>query len=199
MDPTIAKKILDAIAADDPKAALEVLKEIATSLIGGASDAADAPPEPTASTADPPQPDPNEPPATQSREGDERLAALERELADLKARNAELDGEARRELIAELVRIGAETPATAWQRDAKGAVTATPCARLAAEPLKELRERVAVLSKALPRRIVPPVSDRSEAIPLPPRVAAAVAKMDPEQRAKFERYQAGLAANRKVQ
>jgi hypothetical protein len=200
MDPTIAKKILDAIAADDPKAALEVLKEIATSLIGGASDAADAPAEPTASTADPPQPNPDEPPATQARDAnDDRLAALERELADLKSRNAELDNDARRELIAELVRLGAETPATAWQRDAKGSVTDKPVTRLAGEPLRDMRDRVATLRKSAPRRFAPPAtaSTEREALAYSPRVQTAVEKMTPDQRARFERFQTSLAANRK--
>lgn len=202
MDPALGKKILDAIAADDPKAALELLREIATTLISGASDAAatDTPAEPTASTADPPQPDPNAPPAQQSRSADDdRIAVLERELAAVQARNADLDLDVRRELIAELVRVGAETPHTAWTRDAKGNVTTTPCARLASESLRGMRDRVAVLKKTAPLRSAPPVSASTDRDPaaFSPHVRTLVEKMTPEQRDKFDRYQQRLAANRK--
>jgi phage I-like protein len=50
-----------------------------------------------------------------------------------------LEGQERLQLVAKLVAIGSEIPATAWS-DHKAT---TPCARLASEPIAELRNRVA--------------------------------------------------------
>jgi hypothetical protein len=67
------------------------------------------------------------------------LAAAERaELAALRAENAGRQASERRALVVELVELGAETPATAW-------LDGAPVARLAAEDLGSLRERVAAL------------------------------------------------------
>jgi hypothetical protein len=55
-----------------------------------------------------------------------------------------LEGSERRKLVGELVKLGSETPATAWSDDdAK-----TPVERLAREPLAELRARVEKLARA---------------------------------------------------
>jgi ClpP class serine protease len=70
-------------------------------------------------------------------------AADQAELATLRAeRDARVAAE-RRTLVTALVEIGAETPATAWSDGA-------PTARLAAEPLDDLRTRVAALRAAKP-------------------------------------------------
>ncbi len=86
------------------------------------------------------------------------------ELVDAKAKLAAeklaLETSERRKLVGELVKLGAEIPATAWSDD-KGSV---PCERLASEPLEGLRARVAKLtaarkgSSAAPR---PPVATSS--------------------------------------
>lgn len=68
------------------------------------------------------------------------LEARERSLAEDRAK---LEGSERRQLVATLVKIGVEIPATAWGDD-KGTV---PCKRLADEPIADLRARVALLSK----------------------------------------------------
>ncbi len=69
------------------------------------------------------------------------LEARERSLAEDRAK---LEGSERRQLVATLVKIGVEIPATAWEPESNGTV---PCKRLAAEPIADLRARVALLSK----------------------------------------------------
>lgn len=72
------------------------------------------------------------------------LTAVERaELEAFRAERAERETAERRSLVTALVAIGAETPATAWFNDA-------PTARLSAEPLDDLRSRVAALRTAKP-------------------------------------------------
>lgn len=63
------------------------------------------------------------------------------ELAALRAERTARTNADRRGLITELVALGAETPATAWQNGA-------PVARLAAEPLADLQSRVGALRAA---------------------------------------------------
>lgn len=103
------------------------------------------------------------------------------ELAELRSDKAKADASERRSLITELVALGAETPATAW---ANGA----PTARLAAEPLPELRERVAALRAAKPAAAPhPPVTGAGlgeEALEDYERADAAKIS-DPAARARF--------------
>ena len=71
---------------------------------------------------------------------------LKRRVAELGAQIANTEAAERRALVGELVKLGAEIPATAWANlDAT-----TPVKRLADEPLVSLRDRVAKLS-AVPR------------------------------------------------
>ncbi len=69
---------------------------------------------------------------------------LEAREAKLSADRATLESGERRTLVGTLVKLGAEIPATAWS-DERGSI---PCARLAAEPIEDLRKRVATLSAA---------------------------------------------------
>ena len=64
---------------------------------------------------------------------------LEASRAKLRAEQEKLEAGERRTLVAELVKLGVELPAMAWADDK----AAKPSKRLAAEPLQELRERVA--------------------------------------------------------
>jgi hypothetical protein len=188
MNPELAKKILDVLASGDAKAALELLTELAASQLSG-EPAADSGADPAAATADPPAPNPDQPEAAAaSVEMDARIAALE-------ARNAELENDARRELVVELVKLRAETPATAWKRDKAGKQTGEMVDRLAKEPIASMRERVAVLRKNAPRTPEPPASG-TEAPKYAPAVLAALAKMDPAQKARFEKFQATAATRR---
>jgi ClpP class serine protease len=91
------------------------------------------------------------------------------ELAAFRADKLKAEASERRSLITQLVALGAETPATAF---ADGA----PVARLAAEPLAELRTRVAALS-----------AGKSDATPKPPVTGAGTGE---EQLTDFERRDA---------
>lgn len=86
--------------------------------------------------------------------------------AKLAADRAALEGSERRKLVAQLVAIGKEIPATAFAKDADGMPTKEPCARLAAEPIGELRARVALYVKAsggkLSANVAPPTHESSE-------------------------------------
>lgn len=65
-------------------------------------------------------------------------AAEYAELLKLRADRVSRETAERRSLVTALVELGAETPATAWKDNA-------PTARLASEPLSDMRERVAAL------------------------------------------------------
>ncbi len=74
-------------------------------------------------------------------------------ISTLEQREAAIELDSRRELIAELVKLNFETPATAWAGDAKDR---KPVKRLNDEPIEELRTRVAQLRKLRPATIEPP-------------------------------------------
>ena len=59
----------------------------------------------------------------------------------------------RRGLIADLVKLGIETPALAWEGEP---TDRKPCKRLADEPIADLDARVKVLSKNKPRALAHP-------------------------------------------
>lgn len=85
-----------------------------------------------------------EPEKAEAAPADTGLSAAERaELEKLRADQTTRESAERRSLVTELVSLGAETPATAWSKDA-------PVARLTAEPLDDLRSRVAAL-RSVPR------------------------------------------------
>lgn len=168
MDPAKIKAALDAIEKGDEAAALALLKE----LIAGAAGAGGEPAPEGEALAETPEPDPA------AEEEKAALAALKlltgkssageavEFLTTLHARVTVLDGEraalelsSRRELIADLVKLGVEVPATAWEGEPE---KRTPSKRLAAEPIAELRARVQLLSKAKPRGrepVAPPPGD----------------------------------------
>lgn len=172
MDAKLVKEALDAVEAGDEGKAMEILKGlVASAASGGSEPPPDAPAEETLATDEPP---PDEEKKDEEEEGKEaamaavaRLTritqkptigaavdevetwreshlALESERAKLaKERNALEAGE-RRRLVGELVKLGAEIPATAW-KDSKGTV---PSERLQREPLAELRARVTAMLSA---------------------------------------------------
>lgn len=82
---------------------------------------------------------------------------VEARQAQLSADQAALEANERRSLVAQLVKLHVELPATAWA-DEKGTV---PCDRLMKEPIAELRARVAKLSAAPQqhRTVTPPASE----------------------------------------
>ena len=167
MDPEQVKKALEAIKNGDSEAALGLLEAMVASAAGGAEPASDEPSPDDAALAEVPD---EEPPP----EEDEAMsalcaltgtdspaaavaAALEKLTASQKASELALAKE-RQDLVARLVQLRAETPATAWE-DPK---TRLPVKRLADEPLESLKGRVKALSAV-----------RTPAAPEPPSTPAA--------------------------
>jgi hypothetical protein len=105
-------------------------------------------------------------------------------LTALEAEREEQDNTARVELVVELVKLRAETPATAWSDPAKRIVAK----RLSAEPVAEMRARVAALRAAAPvvTEIEPPESGAADVSKLSKSELAACKKhnMDPAEYAE---------------
>jgi hypothetical protein len=166
MDPKIIKDALDALEAGDAPKALEILKALIASAAGAP---AEEPPVPEGGDAleDTPDEVPEDPEALRALaravrtvtgrhgagEAEAELLRLRARVDALDAERAALDSSARRELVTELVRIGAEVPATAWQGDPARRI---PARRFEAEPVAELRARVEVLRAARPAPVAPP-------------------------------------------
>lgn len=72
------------------------------------------------------------------------LGKMKKQVDTMAAERAVLELSRRRDLIASLVKLDVEVPATAWSGDAKDR---KPCKRLSAEPIEELSARVKILSK----------------------------------------------------
>jgi hypothetical protein len=173
MSPELLKKILAVKESGDGNAALELLTEIVVEYAAGEQPAPMG--DPTAAAADP-QPDPEAEAmnalarnvitlcgATTAGEAETRTKAVFAEHAEIATRAAKLEQSERRGLVADLVALGAETPATAWARNEVGEIgegdARTPVKRLASEPIAELRSRVEALRAANPRaarRLTPP-------------------------------------------
>lgn len=149
MDPELIKALLDALTADDP----EAIKAAATALLAalaapGSGTSTEPPPE-----ADPLAADAEPPPAklaalkalrtltgcTSLGEAVETLKAWKIDRDSDTANAAALEETSRVELVGELVKLGYETPATAWADAEKK----KPAAHLAALSVVALRARVA--------------------------------------------------------
>lgn len=171
MSPEKIKEALQAIKDGDANKALELLEAMVAEAAGGD--------EAPAEEAPPPDMMGDAPPAEEDEDKAEVMAAtsklmrltgketlgsaveeietwreshikLEAESAKLAKERAALEANERRDLVAKLVRLGVEIPATAWKDPlAKGGLV--PCKRLAEEPIAELRDRVAKLSAARPK------------------------------------------------
>lgn len=159
MDPDQIKAAIEAIKNQDDAAALQILEAMIVAVAGGASDSLPPPGDPSAENAAPVPPPPGTPsddkPAgmlaklTGHASDDAAIAhykMLEVRVAALTADRDALDLAARQELVAELVKLSVETPATAWQDASKR----VPVKRLSAEPVAEMRERIAALRAARP-------------------------------------------------
>jgi len=118
------------------------------------------PPAPAqaAAVAPPPAPPPEEekPMAANSALFNEN-AQLKAQVASLGAVLDQIESNERRACVGELVKLGVEIPATAWEDEAGN----IPVARLRSEPLADLKARIAKLSavKSQPVRRNPPVVD----------------------------------------
>lgn len=187
MDPEVLKAAIQAIKDGDGDAALALLEKLLTGAGDTPADPAEGAP-PTAAgepAATPPEPAP----AAASAADAPATAMLlrvtgARSLADAEpilrsaitaARTADADRTAvtmtaRRELIVELIQLGAETPATAWEgrpEDRK------PKARLMSESIEDMRARIVSLKarSGTSSGHTPPVGEAA--------IAAAVAELSP--------------------
>jgi hypothetical protein len=173
MDPKDIQAAIDAIKNGDAQGALDLLEKILVSAAGGTPAADPAPADTLAA-------DPEPPPAklaaltalrtlTGCQSLGEAVAVLtawkgDRDTAATNA--AALEESSRTVLVGELVKLNADTPATAWIGEGKDR---KPVDRLAKEPIAELRSRVVALRAAGPR---------TPAAPQPPAAAAPITTAD---------------------
>lgn len=205
LDPKLALEGLKIVTAKDAKGALDLLGRLLASALGGEVPAEEAAPEETP----PEEPAAEAPPAAAARvvvapPADDALAALGRAalaltgvsdpgeaIAEIARRSALAVGVEEREaavardravlelterkaLVANLVTLRAETPHTS------GLAVGTLVPRLMAEPIAELRARVAALGggKAPAARVVPG-TDPLESLSERERAMCAEMKLDP--------------------
>jgi len=122
---------------------------------------------------------------------------LEEGRTKLATERTTLESSERRRLVGELVKLKAETPATAWAKDKDGIPDGkTPIARLASEPIAELRARVDALSPPKGARreeqIRPPAkTDDKHGLSEHELAICAERKIDP---AKYAATRAGIRA-----
>ena len=154
-----AKALLAALVAGDNETASKIVTDaIAAKVSEGGPEGAEAPPEaaldPLAQTVEPPPADPAKP----DEKKDPVVAAALSKLVELthctnlgeavveltrlqseREANTVLEVEERKGLVAKLVKLNAETPATAWEGDP---AALKPVKFLAEMPIVELRKRV---------------------------------------------------------
>ena len=166
MNVEIVKKALDALTSGDSDAAMAILQELIASAAAGEEPS--APAEDGEALADPPADEPEESEEIEERDAPaatpgcptpviqhdmptrEEIATwrashieLEKRTAALEAERKRLEDADRSKLVTELIRLGAETPATAR-------TNGKLVARLANEPIASIKLRVAALAKARP-------------------------------------------------
>lgn len=177
MNPENVKAAIEALKNGDGTAALAILEQL---LIAEATDDpgdAGAPPEAAGATAG----NADNPPEMQALargvvelfggDAGSALAAVKALKADADKRSADaklLEGAERRTLVGELVKLGIETPGTAWEDPDAEPAKITPVERLAKEDLAALRKRVSIMrsvrgkagGKGTPaERVTPPAGD----------------------------------------
>jgi len=188
MDKTLIQSALDALIAGDAEKCAEVLKQIITSEVVGeeAVDPMDgmpagAPPADGADAGAGLSIDKSGATlllssllrVTDAADPSEALQIVEtwgKAQEEVRAQRAGLELSSRRMLIADLVKLGVETPGTAWEGDDKS--SRLPVARLMAEPIDALRARVAILAKSVTRSapaLLRPASDDAPAVTLSER------------------------------
>jgi ribosomal protein L12E/L44/L45/RPP1/RPP2 len=168
MDPEQIKALIEAIKNQDGDAALKIAEAMLVSAAGGGSDdlpagGDGAESDPLAASAEPTPPTPDEEAldatltlltgAAGPAERYTYLTKLVEERAKLAERTATLELSSRFELVAELVKFGVEFPSTAFVGDPADRKLV---ARLSAEPISELRDRVATVKQARGAQIAPP-------------------------------------------
>lgn len=171
MNPDQVKAAIESLKNGDGAAALEVLEALLVSLATGANpdasgDAGGAPPAASGAGATSGNADESKDP-NKAEKPDPAMNALARGVVELfggdagsalvavRALKAEADKRAsdaavleaveRRGLVADLVKLEVEVPATAWVDPEKTGAELAPVERLAKEPIAELRKRVSLI------------------------------------------------------
>lgn len=207
MSPEKIKAALQAIKDGDANKALELLEAMVAEAAGGEEPPAETPPESEAMGDAPPADDKPEDEdkgavmAATSKlmrlTGKETLGSaveeietwreshlkLEAETIRLAKERAALEANERRELVAKLVKLGAETPHTSGLGEGK------ICKRLADEPIAELRARVSQLSEAKgdKRPVDPPAGGGGGELTEQQRQICAEAGVKPEEFAALKK------------
>jgi phage I-like protein len=194
MNPETIKKAIEALKSEDAKAALAILEEMVMSAATGEAPESAPVGEAALGCAEAPKPEVGAPEEKAlSRElsrltgkdspGEivEVFRSMQASIRAIEADRKSLDDSARRELVGELVKLGAETPATAWLGNTADRV---PVARLAGESVPEMRSRVAALRARTPNRVDAPESDERE-VKLSAEDEKLTINMNPAQKAKF--------------
>lgn len=197
MHPELLKKVLEALTAGDAAAALELLKEIVASAVAGDAGEPAADPSVNALAESAAAPAATTDPAAQDdkamasalrqitcrQSAGEAIAALKEmygTVQSLNADHARVDNASRIELVGDLVKLGVETPATAWEGEPENM---KPVARLSAEPVESMRNRIAILRKSRPAEDESP--KRPTAVLSAADQKRADAIQDPTHRARF--------------
>lgn len=152
MDPEQIKAAIAAVKEGNAEAALTILEEMIAAAAGAAPS---APPEGEGLEQEPDMTEAKELSValraftglTKATEIAAEFRRLSATVETIKAERDALDLETKRELVGELVTLGAELPATAWEGDPEKRV---PVKRLSAEPVADMRKRVAALRAAAP-------------------------------------------------
>lgn len=158
MDPAILKAAIEALKNGDGDAALALLEKLLTGEAAEPAEPAEG--DPASATGEPAETPPAEPAAASTEEPPANAvdAAVSARLMRITGTATPAEADAaltahfasartsalaeRRDVVAQLVEAGGETPATAWEgkpEDRK------PVARLMSEPLESMRARVAAL------------------------------------------------------
>lgn len=174
MDPAKVKALIDALTANppDPEAIKAAAADMLAALAGAGDVASVPPPADDGALADPSAPpaDPKPAPpgsalarltgAATEAEAISRYTAMQVQVATLTADRDAAELSAKQRLVGELVKLGAETPATAWLNADKR----IPAKRFAAESVTELEARVESLRASRPviRGHEPPTGEGSD-------------------------------------
>ncbi len=154
MDPAKVKAALDALINGDAEACASILKDMVAAAAGGGVEPA-ADPAASSTLAEPAETPPeDEEQAAALSALTKRLEKYDAEIATLRASLAERDAAdavtelaERRDLVANLVKLCGETPATAWSGKPEDRKPAEPWASM---PIATLRDRVKRLAKSPP-------------------------------------------------
>ncbi len=197
MDPEQAKAAVEALKNGDAAGALAILEAMIVAAVSGEEAAEGDPAVAPPMAADPLAADPEPPPAKLAAlsalrtltgcaslgEAVIELTALATARDTVRAQKAALDESARVIMVGELVKLGAETPATAYA--AEGQIAA----RLLGEPIADMRTRLVSLRAAVrPLAVQPPARPAadSNAVTLSAHDQVVADRItDPAKKAKF--------------